>query len=458
MRKFNKSTNIVLSVIICFVLIIGFLLSYVPMTFGSKTWVSLLGTVNISSDLAGGMYGEYDITTENPTETELVNSMAKVKEIFENDGYKNVNVYTVGKKKLRVEVGYPRGSKTYSEVYSELSIVSSGKFSLTSTNSSSESEDVVTVDGAKCVKEVKVFTNNQTNYISIVFNDYGKQQYEALCKATSTIYLNLGTYNQSISASNVSDYSAFTLSDQDYKNLTALQKRVIVGCMDIEVNSSTAIINTMSSSVGGLGKVSSAEESGFMTSSTLILTLAALAIVAVVGIAVFAIKFGLFAVVVAVSLLLNSYFFLVGVNLMPSVEIGSSSIFALILGMVFIYTYTFIFASKVKAEYEIGKSFSASLDSAYKKTFAVSLISSLALFLASIILFAFSFGQISSAVVVFAICAFLAILTNTLVIPFFVKIGISYNKIGLKLFMLKKRAIGFESEETNTENDVKESK
>lgn len=458
MRKLSKSTAIVLSVIICFVLVIGFLFSYVPMTFGSKTFVSFLGSVNVSSDLAGGMYGEYSITTENPSETELVNSMARVKEIFENDGYKNVNVYTVGGEKLRVEVSYPRGSKTYSEVYSALSIVSSGKFSLTSSNSSSESEDVVTVDGAKCVKEVKVFTNNSTNCISIIFNDYGKAQYEALCKKTSTIYLNLGTYNQSISASNVTDYSALTLSDSDYANLIGLQKRVIVGCMDIEVDSSTTIINTMSSNVGGLGKASSAEESGFNTSSALILTLAALGIVLVVGLAVFAIKFGMFAVVIFVSALLNSYLFLIGVNLMPSVEFGFSSIFALILGIVVIYIYTFIFALKVKSEYEIGKSFSASLDSAYKKTFASSIISSIALFLSALIFFAFSFGQISSAVIVFAICTFLGILTNTLIIPLLVKIGISFDKIGLKLFMLKKRDISFDSNESYSEKTVKESK
>ena len=35
---------------------------------------------------------EYDISTENPTKTELVKSMAKIKEVFEADGYKNVNV------------------------------------------------------------------------------------------------------------------------------------------------------------------------------------------------------------------------------------------------------------------------------------------------------------------------------------------------------------------------------
>lgn len=463
MRKLSKSTTIVASVIICLVLVIGFLFTYVPMTFGSKTLVSFLGSINVSSDLAGGMYGEYDITTKDATEEELTRSMAKIQEVFESDGYKNVNVYAIGNKKIRVEVGYPRGSKTYSDVYSALSVISSGKFSLTSSNQSSSGSgsgsttEVITVDGAECVSEVKVFTNNSVNYISIIFNDYGKTQYEALCKKTSTIYLNLGTYNQSISASNVQDYSSFTLSDSDYANLMGLKRRVVIGCMDIEVNSSTAVINTMSASSGGLGSVSTMEESGFNTSSTLILLLAALAIIMVVGIAVFAIKFGLFAVVVAISLLLNSYLVLIGINLMPSIEIGLSSIFAIALGMVIAYTFTYIYASKVKSEYEIGKSFSASLDSATKKTIMKTIIANVSLFIASLVLCGFTFSQISSATVIFAICVFLGILTNILIIPLLVKIGISFDKIGLKLFKLKKRAIGFESEETAEAENTKES-
>ena len=95
MKKFNKSTTIVLSVIICLFLVVGFILSFVPMTFGSRTYVSLFRTINISSDLMGGMYGEYDITTEDPSEKALKDSMKRIKEVFENDGYKNVNVYTI---------------------------------------------------------------------------------------------------------------------------------------------------------------------------------------------------------------------------------------------------------------------------------------------------------------------------------------------------------------------------
>lgn len=443
MKKFSKSTTIVLSVIICLVLVIGFIFSFVPMTFGSKTYVSLAKSINISSDLKGGMYGEYDITTENPTKTELVNSMAKIKKVFEDDGYQNVNVYTVGNNKLRVEVSYPAGSKTYAGVYSDLSAISSGKFYLSSKGSSSSSSDTsepVVVNGNECVKEVKVFTNNDTKYISVIFNSKGEEAYKNLVTkvgSSGSVYIYLGTYNQSISlGGNVTDYSSFTLSDSDYSNLMALAKRITVGCMDIEINSDTAVISTMAAG---------------LSSSAIIIVASVIVALLLIMIAFFAIKFGMFAIVVAISVLFNSYLFLGALNLMPSIEIGFASLVSLVLGTAIIYTYTYLFAKNVKEEYERGKSFSASLEGAIKKTFANSLIGNISLFVMAIIVFAFSFGELTSASIVFAVCAFLSILTNFAIIPFLVKVGISFANIGQKLFMLKKRSIGFVEQSSNEE-------
>lgn len=443
MKKFNKSTTIVLSVIICLFLVVGFLFSFVPMTFGSKTYVSLFKSINVSSDLVGAMYGEYDITTEDPSETELKDSMKRIKEVFENDGYKNVNVYTVGKK-LRVEVSYPTGSKTYANVYSDLSAVSAGKFLLCSSSKLTD-EGVVIVDGAECVTDIEVFTNNTSKNLTVKFNKTGTAKFEELCKKTTNIYIHLGDYNQSISAENVMDYSSFTLSDSDYANLLALGKRVTIGCMSIEVNAKTAKINTMSSSLSYGNVASSPEETGFTTSTLLTVVAGVSFIIAILGIALFAIKFGLFAVVMLVSMLFNVYFALILVCLVPAFEIGLTTIPAFVFGFALIYVYTYKYARKVQEEYELGKTFSASLEAGYKKNFADTLISNLAWFILSLVCIGFAFGEISSVAVISAICAFLSLLTNIIIVPFFVKVGISYKKIDTKLFMLKKRAIGFES-------------
>ena len=62
------------------------------------------------------------------------------------------------------------------------------------------------------------------------------------------------------------------------------------------------------------------------------------------------------------------------------------------------------------------------------------------LFAASLIMFAFAFGELASVAVVFTTCTALSLFTNLLIIPMLIKICISFNGFGRKLFMLKKRS------------------
>ncbi len=444
MKKFKKNTAIVLCVLIGIVMIIGFLFSYVPISTESKTFNSLLGSINVSSDISGGVYAEFDIVSENPTTSEIVSSMAIIREVFEEDGYQNVNVYAIGNSKIRVEVSYANSGKTYAEVYSDLTDIVSGAFALSSTSSLTSSSAVV-LYGSEYVSDVKVYTSDSTHYITIYFNSAGQEQYEALLDASSTIYLWLGDYSQSISVSSVDTYESLTLSNTDYENLIALAKKVKLGCMSIELNDGTYKINTMSATLSVGGSSSSPEDDGFSSSSAFIVMISAFFIACIIILAVFAIKFGLFAVLVLISMLFNSYLMLIFMVLMPSFEVGFSVMGALVLGVALIYTYSFIFASRVKNEYNIGKSLNASLETAYKQSLPSLLISNISMLFASLILFAFSFGELTSASIVFCVSVFLSLLTNLFIIPLFIKICLSFKNLGLKIFMLKKRSLSFET-------------
>jgi hypothetical protein len=433
-------------------MVVGFLACYIPMTVGNNTFVSFSGSINISSDITGGLYGEYEITTENPTKSQLVDSMARIKEVLEEDGYKNVNVYALGTKKIRVEVSYPKGSKTYASVYSELSNIASGAFELRDASS----DATIILSGAEHVTDVNVYTNNDTKYIQIVFNDAGSELYKSLV-SSGTIYLALGDYSQSISVSSVSTYESLTLSDTDYSNLVALEQKIKLGCMKIELDSDTATINTMSASLTAGESASRPEYASFETSTAFVVAVSALLIVFALGIAVFAVKFGLYAIVVLLTLLFNSYLFVILMTLMPSIELGLSGISAIVLGVSLIYTYAFMFASRVKEEYNQGKSLSASLENSFKKTTPNLLIGNITLFLMSLIIYAFSFGEISSAAIIFAICTALSLFTNLALIPFIIKICISFDGFGRKLFMLKKHDDSVETTEID-DNDVVVSK
>lgn len=461
MKKFNKNTAIILSILMFVVLAIGFVFSYVPIQFSKTKFVSLSKTTNISTDLVGGMYGEYNITTENPTEKDIVDSVSLIREVFEDDGYKNVNVYAVGGKKIRIELSYPNGDETYGTTYTKLSNVGAGAFSISTVNPSASTETTetkeVTLEGHKYVKEVNVFTQDDGKYISVIFTKDGKDKFKEVCdnSTSSQIYMILGTYSQAISIGGIEDYSNFTLSNTDWKNTVELEQKIRLGCTKVELDGTNAIINTMSATLTSGEAASSSAEKSFFSSTIYVIAFSSLILIAVIMIAVFAIKFGFFALIALISMLFASYLYLFIVWLVPSFELGLSVIFSLVVGIALIYTYAFKFAQNVKNEYNLGKSLQAALESSYKKSVIGEVITNVMLFLASLVLMALSFGELTSVAISFAILSALSIFTNLCVIPLLVKIGISFKGFDRKLFLLKKRKGLIDLDDDQTEEEGK---
>ena len=138
-------------------------------------------------------------------------------------------------------------------------------------------------------------------------------------------------------------------------------------------------------------------------------------------------------------MMFNAYLFLFIAWLVPSFELSVSVLFALSVGLALIYVFAYDFARNVKSEYNLGKSLAASLESSRKRTLPSVIICGLTLLASSLVLMALSFSEITSVAIAFAICSALLLFTNIVMIPFFVKIGISFNKFDRKLFLLKKK-------------------
>lgn len=461
MKKFNKNIAIFLSIMMFVVLAIGFVFSFVPIQFSKSKFISLSKTINISTDLVGGMYGEYNITTEDPTQKDLVDSVALIREVFEDDGYKNVNVYAVGNKKVRVELSFPNGDETFATAYTKLGNIGAGAFGIStinpssSTSTSEESTTEVNLEGHKYVKEVNVFTQDNGKYISVVFNKAGVEKFKEVCDnaSSSQIYLIIGTYSQGIDIRGIADYSSLTLSNTDWENNIELEQKIRLGCTKIELDGPNAVINTMSATLSSGESSSSSADESFRSSTIYVVAFSALILIAVIMIAVFAIKFGLFAFIALVSMLFASYLYLFIVWLVPSFELGLSVVLSLVVGLSFIYTYAYKFAQNVKDEYNLGKSIQAALESSYKKSIIGEIITNVMIFIASLFLMALSFSELTSVAISFAILSALSIFTNLCMIPLLVKIGISFKGMDRKLFLLKKRKGALDIDEDQTEED-----
>lgn len=460
MKKFGKTTAIILSVLMFVVLAIGFVFSFVPIQFSKGKFNSLSGTINISTDLVGGMYGEYNITTENPTEKDIISSVSLIREVFEEDGYKNVNVYAVGNKKVRIELSFPNGDESFATSFSKLKNVGAGAFSISNVNPSSSSSsssssdsktETITLEGKDYVKEVRVSTNNESKYISIIFNAEGKKKYQSICENASnnSIYLVLGDYSQAITISGVYDYSQLTLSNTDWDNMIALEQKIKLGCTKIELDGTNSIVNTMSAALTSGESSSTSVQKSFYSSTAFVVVFSALIIVIVILLAICAIKFGFFALVTLISMLIATYLYLFIAWLVPSFELGLSVILSLVVGVALIFTYSFNFAQNVKNEYNLGKSLQAALESSYKKSILGELITNVMLFISSLIMMALSFSELTSVAISFAIMSALSLFINLCIVPFLVKIGISFKGFDRKLFLLKKRKSLAELDEEN---------
>lgn len=452
MKKFNKSTAIVLTVLMFVVLVVGAIFNFVPIKFSSGKFNSLSKTLNISTDMVGGLYGEYDITTENPTESDIIDTISLIRGVFEEDGYKNVNVYAVGNKKVRIELSFPNGDESFATSYSKLKNVGAGAFSLSnidptsSSSSSSDTKTPITLEGSEYIKKVTVSTNNDQKNITIKFNKEGQKKYQELCEnvvgtsSSGTLYLVLGSYSQGIKIySSVKSYSELTLSNEDWENMIALEQKIQLGCTKVELDGTNATVNTMSANLTAGEASSSSLDDSFYSSTTYVVTMSAFIFVLVLMLAIFAIKFGFFVIVALVSMLINIYLFLLIVCLVPSFEIGLSVILSLVVGSSLIYSYVYSFAQTVKQEYNQGKSLQASLESSYKKSILGEVITNIILFASSLILMALSFSELTSVAISFAVMSALSLFTNLCLVPFLVKIGISFKGFDRKLFLLPKR-------------------
>lgn len=446
MKKFSKQSAIILSVIMFVVLAIGFVFSFVPIQFSKHRFVSLSGTINISTDMVGGMYGEYDITTEEAKESDVIESISLIRKVYEDDGYKNVNVYAIGNKKVRVELSYPNGDETFLTSYKKLKNIGSGTFSIankdttSSSSSSSDTTEPIVLLGSDGVKDVTVSTYNDQKYLTIKFNKTGEEKFKEICDSVEeNIYLVLGSDAQEISVTNVTSYDEISLSVTDWKNMIELEQKIRLGCTKVDLDGDNAIINTMSATLTAGEASSSPTEKSFYSSTVYIVAFSALLFIAILAIAIFAIRFGLFAVVLTVALFFATYLYLFIAWLVPSFELGLSVVLSLVVGVSLILTYAFNFAQSVKDEYNQGKSLQASLETSFKKSMFSEIITSVVLFISSLVLIALSFSELTSVAISFAIISAVSLFTNLCVIPFLVKIGISFKGVDRKLFLLKKR-------------------
>ena len=419
--KKKKSTNksLLIIAILTIVICVCAIFTFVPMQFGNTLYTGVWGTIGVSSNVRGGVYAEYDIVGE-ATEAQIQSSMEKIKNTLIEQGYQSSNVLSVDNSKIRVEIGYSGAvGQKLDNARNDLAKVASGAFEFRSAQSET---DYVAVTGKDHIKNMTVADYNGKTFITFEFNENGEKQFEKLCTASQTVYVYMGNSLQtSFSVGNLSDFSQIQLSVADYTSAKDFYYRALYGSIDVKLSSATVVSNTMSSLLG----VGASEGASIVLIEFAIL----IALLIIAGFAYIAIKFGIAAVLLMPIMMLNSIiacWIFAGISMF---EINIASLVSISIGISVIFGGAIFYLSRIAEEYKQGKTIDASIEAGTKKARPATLIANILLIALFAVFAIISSGELACASIVLTLCGALSLLSNAVLLPWFVS---SFNKTNKK--------------------------
>jgi len=438
MKPIKKKTAKFLIAIIVICAIVGSIFAFVPMNFGSSRFNSAFGALSYSPELASGVYAEYDLNGDY-SNIKINSSISTIKKVLEEEGYPGANVFAVGGKKVRVEIGYNKNIETLKEPYALLNAIAVGVFELRS----SSSEDDTYIIGKDHIKSVEINTYNSAIYVVLNFNKAGEEAYHELLDASDTIYVCMGGETMtSFDSKEITASESMPLSFTDYASAEDFAMKVKLGSMPVELNKDTFTVNTMSS-VFDYGNLTANPQNN-KVNITKLMGFIAIGLVILLCIVYLSIKFGVLGLFQAIAVLFDAIIAVVLLWAFEWVEISLSSLIAIEIGFSLLFGTAFVFVSNFEEEYKQGKTVMASFEGAFKKSLKCILAAGIAL----TVIFGVVAIVASQELKVFGLitCVFscLSLFSTLVMLPGFIKIFEAFNDGATKAYRLPSR-----EEETN---------
>jgi len=433
MKPIKKKTAKLFIALIVIAAVVGSIFAFVPMNFGKTKFNSVLGALSYSPELSSGVYAEYDLNDDYST-YKINSSIATIKEVLEEDGYPGANVFSVGGKKVRIEIGYEENAESLKDSYKLLKAIGVGVFELRS----SSSEDDTYIIGKDHVKSVEINTYNSAIYVILNFNKAGQEAYHELLDASDTIYVCMGGETMtSFDSSQITASESMPLSFTDYKSAQDFAMKVELGSMPVEFNPDTVTINTMSS-IFDNGDLSANPQSKNIN-ITKLMGFVAVGLVILLGLVYLIVKYGVLGLFEALAILFDAIIAVILIWAFEWVEISLSSLIAIAIGFVIILSTSVVYFSNFEEEVKQGKTIMASFESAFKKSLKGILYACIAL----TIIFGVVAIVASQELKVFGLitCVFscLSLFSTLVMVPGFIKIFEAFNDGATKAYRLKGR-------------------
>ena len=432
MKPIKKKTAKLFIALIVIAAVIGSIFTFVPMNFGKVVFTSVVKGINISTDLGAGVYAEYDLDGEYSA-NKINNSISTIQDILDEKGYAGSNILSIDGQKIRIELGFPLQSSSLKDSYTLLRAIGIGEFEL---RSSSSEEDTYIV-GREHIESVEINNYNDQIYVVLNFNDDGVEAYEGLLEASDNIYVCMGGETMtSFESKNITASASMPLSFQKYSEAEDFAMKVKLGSMPISLNSDTVRIGTMSSV---LSFAMYPVEGSNSVNLTKIIGIVALAIMIVLALGFMLIKYGIIGFFQFLAVLFDTIVAVILMWAFPWIEIGFSSLIALGFGYAILFAITLIFTSRFEEEFKQGKTVSASLEGAYKKSMQSILATGIALTVIFGVVAIVGAGELKVFGLITCIFSALSLFSSLIMLPGFINIYEAFNDGATKPYRLPKR-------------------
>lgn len=425
MKPIKKKFAKLYIALITVVLVVASVFCFVPMKWGSTTnYNSIIGDLDFAGDIQGGYYAEYKIVGGS-TANRINDAAEKIYDVLNAKGYSNANLYNIENKTLRIEISAPNGGETNSEAIKMLQTIGVGKFEVRS----SSGDDAIILDGTKYVSGVSVKNYNGQVMTYVEFNEAGQTVYREVVAASTTLYIYMGGNLQtSFSAEGVVTYDSLPLTFENVEAAEDFKTRVTLGSLPIELDSNIVEINTMSSSLGDGTVNADPNAPAFMATRAKLIVLITLAAIVLLGLVYMIVRFKVLGLLNLIAFLAEAIIIIFMLWAIPTIELSITGVLAIIAGVLLIFATTLNFFGKVESERKLGKTITASIESAYKKSLPVNLVSTAVTAIIAGIFAIFTTGAVQVASLILLISSVVALIMSIGFVPFLVAIFEAFNK------------------------------
>ena len=403
MKNLGKVKAIIISSIIALVMVLGLLMTFVPMNLGSKDFESFAGALSKSTTISGGMSVEYTIK-ESGDEKEIKNSISILTDIIRDYGFKDVTAYLKGDDKIRVDLNEPVLVSDRSQVEEFLKSVALGKLEfknkddVTATMTPAEGQELdpnlIVIDASKHIDKISKIHYSQASGIQIDFNKEGKNLYSAA--VNQPLYMFVGgaewpsADNNEISANKDASATSMYLMFNSADVVDSYYYTLRAGMMSIGLDKDNVEIVYNENKTALIAQVA-----GIVLSAVVVIGLIVLAVIKQKGFAI--------ANIVSALIVLSLEMFLL--QAMGWVVIGFSSLVALIAVALVYYVLNAVIYSSVKAENSIGKSITTSVEDGFRKNLWVVVDTLAAMFIVGFVLAITATGELVGVGTILALSA-----------------------------------------------------